>query len=169
MKKDRGFTLIELLVVIAIIGILASVILASLNTARAKARDARRVEDLGQIQVALEYYYDANGSYPIGGAGSDRPCWVNNDPSDFGCNPLGPLVVAKYLPALPHDPGINTYTTFSNTGCGVAQFYHYWSDGQRYLLGAVQESKGTTGCQTGDWMGPTDTLYPVQYYVRQGV
>ncbi len=47
--KSRGFTLIELLVVIAIIGILSSVVLASLNSARAKGRDSRRVSDLKQM------------------------------------------------------------------------------------------------------------------------
>ncbi|MEK7995391.1 MAG: type II secretion system protein, partial [Planctomycetota bacterium] len=60
----RGFTLIELLVVIAIIGMLSSVILASLNTARQKARDARRLSDMKQIQTALELYYDTNRAYP---------------------------------------------------------------------------------------------------------
>ena len=63
-KKKFGFTLIELLVVIAIIGILSSVVLASLNTARRKSRDARRVADLGQIRLALELYFDANRAYP---------------------------------------------------------------------------------------------------------
>ena len=53
----RGFTLIELLVVIAIIGILASVVLASLNSARKKGRDARRVADIKQVQLALELYF----------------------------------------------------------------------------------------------------------------
>ncbi len=66
MKKgtSRGFTLIELLVVIAIIGILSSVVLASLNSARKKGRDARRVSDVKQLQLALELYYDINQSYP---------------------------------------------------------------------------------------------------------
>ncbi len=64
ITKKRGFTLIELLVVIAIIGILSSVVVASLNSARVKARDARRVADVKQIQVALELYYDANNTYP---------------------------------------------------------------------------------------------------------
>jgi prepilin-type N-terminal cleavage/methylation domain-containing protein len=62
MKK--GFTLIELLVVIAIIGILSSVVLASLNTAKSKARDAVRKSDLSQIQTALELYYNTYGGYP---------------------------------------------------------------------------------------------------------
>ncbi|PIS13297.1 MAG: prepilin-type cleavage/methylation domain-containing protein, partial [Candidatus Tagabacteria bacterium CG09_land_8_20_14_0_10_41_14] len=57
-KNKKGFTLIELLVVIAIIGILSSVVLASLNSARKKARDARRVADIKQIQLALEMYFD---------------------------------------------------------------------------------------------------------------
>jgi general secretion pathway protein G len=60
----RGFTLIELLVVIAIIGILSSVVLASLNSARQKGRDTRRVADIKQIQLALELYYDGAGTYP---------------------------------------------------------------------------------------------------------
>ncbi len=64
LKNKKGFTLIELLVVIAIIGILASVVLASLNTARKKSRDARRVADIKQIQLALELYFDATRAYP---------------------------------------------------------------------------------------------------------
>ncbi|PIR82629.1 hypothetical protein COU20_01565 [Candidatus Kaiserbacteria bacterium CG10_big_fil_rev_8_21_14_0_10_59_10] len=62
---SRGFTLIELLVVIAIIGILSSVVLASLNSAREKGRDSRRISDIKQLQLALELYYDGNSStYP---------------------------------------------------------------------------------------------------------
>jgi len=67
IRTKRGFTLIELLVVIAIIGILSSVVLASLSSARLKARDSKRVSDLDQIRVALEMYFDANGTYPIEG------------------------------------------------------------------------------------------------------
>lgn len=61
----KGFTLIELLVVIAVIGILAAVIMASLNSARAKARDAKRAADMDQIYKALNLYYDTYGCLPI--------------------------------------------------------------------------------------------------------
>jgi prepilin-type N-terminal cleavage/methylation domain-containing protein len=70
-KTLRGFTLIELLVVIAIISLLSSVVFASLNSARAKARDARRRSDLAQIQIALELYYDKYGTYQVSGGGSN--------------------------------------------------------------------------------------------------
>src|ERR1044072_6097963 len=65
MNTKRGFTLIELLVVIAIIGLLSSVVLASLNGARKKGRDARRLSDLKQLQTALELYYSDHTAYPV--------------------------------------------------------------------------------------------------------
>jgi len=61
-KKQQGFTLIELLVVIAIIGILSSVVLASLNTAREKANKAKIQANMKTIAVQAELYYDSNGN-----------------------------------------------------------------------------------------------------------
>src|SRR5574344_2071201 len=64
MNKKKGFTLIELLVVVAIIGLLSTLSIVALNSARAKSRDARRVSDVKQIQTALELYYNDFGQYP---------------------------------------------------------------------------------------------------------
>ena len=63
MEKNKGFTLIELLVVIAIIGILASVVLASLNTARAKGADALIKSDLANMRAQAELVYSNSNSY----------------------------------------------------------------------------------------------------------
>lgn len=59
--RSRGFTLIELLVVIAIIGVLSSVVLASLNTARNKGNDASIQANLATVRTQAELYYDEQG------------------------------------------------------------------------------------------------------------
>jgi prepilin-type N-terminal cleavage/methylation domain-containing protein len=64
MQEKKGFTLIELLVVIAIIGLLATLSVVALNNARERARDARRVSDIRQIQTALELYFNSTNGYP---------------------------------------------------------------------------------------------------------
>lgn len=104
-----GFTLIELLVVISIISLLASIVFTSLNSARAKARDARRRTDLRQLQTALEFYFDANGSYP-----NTQPdgWWANcsltgipgGNKGISGPNGWIPNLAPTYISVLPVDP-----------------------------------------------------------------
>lgn len=103
-SKVRAFTLIELLVVISIISLLSSVVLASLNTSRQKARDTRRLSDIRQIQIALELYYDKNGQYPDN-TDNDNSGW------DTGCYGVGdafisPLEAAGFISKTPCDPTI---------------------------------------------------------------
>lgn len=63
VKLKKGFTLIELLVVIAIIGILSSVVLASLNTARGKGADAAIKSNLNNMRPQAELFYDSGQVY----------------------------------------------------------------------------------------------------------
>ncbi len=110
--KNRGFTLIELLVVIAVIGILASVVLASLNSARGKARDARRLSDMKQLQTALELYYDKYGRYP---QGDNEGCYGVDSPGD---DFIRELTTEGFMPSDIRDPQ-------TNTNCGNYFYYRY--------------------------------------------
>ena len=91
-RPHKGFTLIELLVVIAIIGVLSSVVLASLNTARSRANDAKRVSDLRQLVTALELYRSSNPTYP------DHASDTQVDTS------LSGVLNPTYIPTIPTDP-----------------------------------------------------------------
>jgi len=62
MNFKRGFTLIELLVVVAIIGVLSSVVLASLNSARTKGADAAVKANLAGARAQAEIFYDGAGA-----------------------------------------------------------------------------------------------------------
>jgi type II secretion system protein G len=89
----RGFTLIELLIVIAIIGIISSVVYASLKLSPQKARDTQRTTDIANLQLALRLYKDENGKYPSfeGGTVIGRG---------------GPIdtMLAPYFSTIPRDP-----------------------------------------------------------------
>lgn len=142
MKRNlkNGFTLIELLVVIAIIGILVTAGLASFSTAREQARDARRVEDMHNIQTSLEQYFAENGLYP-------NP---RNAAFSGGTEPTDPLNSGTY---------VYNWSFYGPEMVGTPE--------QAYCICAPTESKpGNADTPTGttcDWnTGGTGTHYCVQ-------
>lgn len=120
MQKSKGFTLIELLVVVAIIGMLSSVVLASLNSARQKGRDARRVSDIKQLQLALELYYDSNSAVGY--------------PSTLDS------LTPDHISVIPADP----------SGGSAAYGYVQTGSGSGYYLGTILEITGQTGALIND-------------------
>ena len=106
MKKTKtAFTLIELLVVIAIIGLLSTLSILALNTARARARDTKRVADVKQMQTALEMYYNEKGDYPTTGITAGNPIGIGTN---------------VYLKSIPTPP-----TPFDGTACTNVGHYTY--------------------------------------------
>lgn len=108
-RFSRGYTLIELLVVLAIIGLLTTLVLISLGSARQKARDAVRTGDVAQLRKALEIYYNVHASYPltvadgeIGNSGDGSGCLGGNGWELAGCS------IPVYLGLAPRDPSVST-------------------------------------------------------------
>jgi prepilin-type N-terminal cleavage/methylation domain-containing protein len=157
MNMKKGFTLIELLVVISIISLLSSVVLASVATARMKARDAKRLLDMKQVMLALDLYYDANGRYPdsddVNGADGCGGWDIGNQTKSLFTN----NVLSSYISVMPRD--------LSATGCNGIKYYRYdVSYGCTvpfYILGITDmETKtgtypGSPGfsCPTRNWQG----------------
>ena len=121
--NKKGFTLIELLVVIAIIGLLSTLAVVALSSAREKARDSKRLSDLKQVQTALELYYTDNNAYPAGTSAllgsTNYKCLNASGFAAQGCS-------SPYMGLVPLDPrntGVYVYTytssastTYSITG-----------------------------------------------------
>ena len=127
-KKNYGFTLIELLVVIAIIGLLSSLVTASLKNVRMSARDTRRLSDMRQIQTALALYHDQNDVYPgsVSTWGEGGCSWDSSgrDTDGDGRFWLEPLIDQGFMLDVPVDP--------INTGDCSAPSYAYY----RYNAGS---------------------------------
>jgi len=152
LKIQKGFTLVELLVVISIIALLASIVFASLNSARGKARDARRVADFRQLQTALEFYYDSNNAYPFisgicnPGLNDHGDQWCRDTRDNSGNVPIDNWIpgLAPYLPSMPHNPKPYSQSSWP---------YHYaanpvWagSTNQRYWLMVMLENTSAITC-----------------------
>src|SRR5689334_14932253 len=122
---QKGFTLIELLVVIAIIGILSSVVLASLNSARNKGADSAIKSNLANLRAQGEIYYDTNGRYNSNGTSG-----VAAATTAAACSTANTVFAATAVPSL--NLGItaasNAYsaTTWSAT-CALANSGLSWA------------------------------------------
>ena len=156
---SRGFTLIELLVVIAIIGILSSIVLASLNSARQKGRDARRVSDLKQLQLALELYYDAHPTtgYPTVAQAS------------MGTPASSVLVTEGFISTIPADPSTGSAYQYTAQGTGTScSSYHLGATleiASNAALNSDADAAAGTACTGGgtDFSGvDTTPLYDVK-------
>ena len=91
-RGEKGFNLIELLVVIAVIGMLASIVLVSLGPVRKKGRDARRMSDIRQINLAMEMCYPDSAC-----GGLERYLATT-----AGANTV--TAIGTYMPSVPKDP-----------------------------------------------------------------
>ncbi len=158
-QNQKGFTLIELLVVIAIIGLLSTLAVVALNSARAKSRDARRISDVKQMQTALEMYFNDVGLYPNAGGADLTPGAAG---SVVICNPGGYTTTCAstdttFMAVVPENP------TPTNDGPCPAAGYSYNSlDGSTYRImycvgadaGSIKAGtniaceNGITGCST---------------------
>jgi prepilin-type N-terminal cleavage/methylation domain-containing protein len=162
--NPTGFTLIELLLVIAIIGLITTLVLASFNDAKKKARDARRLADIKQIRTALDLYYDKYNAYP-GNTDNDSGGWdvgyYQNSDDPF----ISSLVTAGIMIKVPGDP---LYTTAN----GGYRYYRYpagtsgcdATKGAFYVLGIYDMEKSGNphptspgwSCPSRNWQGEFD-------------
>ena len=152
-KPSSSFTLIELLIVVAIIGILAALIIVSLNTVLPKSRDAQRISDLNQIQKAVNMYYVDNGRYPplFGGPGAPGCTAITSAPTGW---------LAPIMDTIPTDPLWNQNINSPNLPhdyqycCElISDSFSQWDCGQTYAIWAALETSSGNVSNT-DWTSP---------------
>ncbi len=119
LQSKRGFTLIELLVVISIIGILASIVLASMNQARAKARDASRLSAIKELQKALALYADSDPDNNYPAATQDDP--FNVYYTSINGNSTHASLKNALAPYMSSLPSPNLFTNSNKSGATMSR------------------------------------------------
>src|SRR3989344_58076 len=131
LNDKNGFTLIELLVVISIISLLSSIMFSTFNTARLKARDAKRKSDLHQIALAISQYIVVNG-VAVSPSGVGVPFFAQLNNQNIGCK-VDTLIAPTYIPKVSEDP--------SSTGlpppCSIPTYGWWYYYGAGYKVNAA--------------------------------
>lgn len=145
--NKRGFTLIELLVVIAIIGLLSTLAVVALGSARLKARDSKRLADLKQIQTSLELYYTDKNAYPIVAASTTLGTYTGSTASCLdgtGFHAAG-ACTNPYMGQVPSDP--TGTADAGGTGTNIYTYGPAGGTGSTYVITA--ELEGTVNNLSG--------------------
>ena len=129
----KGFTALELLIVLAVFGLLVTLAVLSLNSARARTRDAQRLSDVSVLRNGLSQYYSEKATYPVStdlylaqpGAKADK---LTSDGFSASQDAHPPI----YLDRVPMGPTANEY-------------YHYHGGPNGYSLRFKTESDTLLG------------------------
>lgn len=165
--KGRGFTLIELLVVISIIGLLSSIVLTSLNTARLRASDARRKADMNTAITALALYYFDHGNYIEAGSGcgsgGNGNGWFNYTYPGYP-SPAQCLVDGGYVGQEIIDPTGAEYASLA--GQQHAYMKYTCSLGTFMYASLATEDRFVDGPTNSTCCTTCDTSYGMNYWKR---
>ena len=150
--KRKGFTLIELLVVIAIIGLLSTLAVVALNSARQRSRDAKRVADIRQIQTALELGFSETSGYPAQGT-ADTPLVLGGSSAMVLCKNTNAVFQATaadctttYMGLVPSNPSPNG-ANYSYVGTAAGYTLTFNLEGATGQLGAGNNCANPNGIQ----------------------
>jgi len=170
IKYNKGFTLIELLVVISIIGLLSSVVLASLNIAKARARDADRITDVDQIVNALFLYYDSENHWLQAGSGcgwqGGGNGWFNYTGTNYPKSMAQCLVDKGLTGGLIVDPSGNK--TSSPSSGNTYMKYSCVQSGKTvtYVFAKLETIPQSSSATNGTCCAACDSYYGMNYFKK---
>lgn len=158
--KHKGFTLVELILVMALVAILALLIIGNFNATLKKGRDARRKNDLSQIQKTLELYYEDNRTYPVF-ADNDifgkKLCTGHTASATTACA----VTETTYMVRTPQDPN-SAYTYRYEPSVSGSSYYLY-----AYIENDLDQSSGVSisGFTTNEKCDAAKTITNCRYAV----